>query len=78
MEIKKYRDWKAPVSSKDSMEPFGIINGIGPMFGFNQARVQTGSNQNKFLIISSDATRVDQSNLKPLLIKANQGDSVMV
>lgn len=78
MEIKKYRDWKAPVSSKDSMEPFGIINGIGPMFGFNQARVQTDGNQNKLLIISSDATRVDQSNLKPLLIKANQGDSVMV
>ena len=78
MEIKKYRDWKAPVSSKDSMEPFGIINGIGPMFGFNQARVQTDGNQNKLLIISSDATRVDQSNLKPLLIKANQRDSVMV
>lgn len=33
---KRYRDWKAPVLSKESMEPLAIINGIGPMEGFNK------------------------------------------
>ena len=33
---KRYRDWRAPVTSKDSMEPFSILSGLGPKYGFDR------------------------------------------
>lgn len=33
---KRYRDWRAPVTSKDSMEPFSILTGLGPKYGFDR------------------------------------------
>ena len=36
---KRYREYKTPIGSKDSMEPLAIVNGIGPVFGFNVATV---------------------------------------
>lgn len=36
---KRYREYKSPIESKDSMEPLAIVSGIGPQFGFNIASV---------------------------------------
>lgn len=33
---KRYRDWRAPVTSKDSVEPFSVISGLGPKYGFDK------------------------------------------
>lgn len=61
----RYRDYKAPVSSKNSMEPFGLINGIGPVFGFDRATYNSASNT---LVISSnnddDATQGSQTQVR--------------
>ena len=45
---KRYREYKAVIGSKDSMEPLAIVNGIGPQFGFDVASVD--ANQSKLTL----------------------------
>ena len=35
----RYFDWRAPVKSKKAAEPFALVSGIGPKYGFNKLTV---------------------------------------
>lgn len=57
----RYRDWKAPVGSKDSMESLAIMGGIGPKLGFD--KVSAVFNTNVVATASNVILTIGHSNI---------------
>lgn len=53
---KRYFDYGSPIKSKNSAEPFGLINGIGAILGFDRITNNTGNTG--FIIGSNNADSI--------------------
>lgn len=65
----RYFDYGSRIRSKNSAEPFALINGIGPVFGFNS--VSLGEN-NKIIISSTN--KLDTTQPKSVYISDENGN----
>lgn len=66
----RYFDYGSRVRSKNSAEPFGLINGIGPVFGFDVASLSADSSK---IILESSNKQSDPNNIKLTYISDENG-----
>lgn len=57
---KRYFEYGSRIKSKDSAEPFGLINGIGAIFGFDKISIDT-LNSNFIIGSSNDESEPDKN-----------------
>lgn len=66
----RYFDYGSRVRSKNSAEPFGLINGIGPVFGFDIASLSADSTK---IILGSSNKQTNQDSIKLTYISDENG-----